>query len=309
MDKLLALRTLLAVAESGGFTAAAHELGKTTSSVMRLMDGLEASLGTSLLTRTTRSVTLTDAGVTYVEQVRQVLADLAGADDSVIDTGIDPMGSLRVSVSATYSRLHIAPHIATFLRQHPRVNLELVVSDSHMDLVSEKIDLALRVGVPTADPRLIVKRLGHSARCVVASPAYLQRRGHPHAASELVAHDCLRFAYKPGNRQKWVFRYPDRSESVDVGGQLLTNNLDMLAGAALGGLGIALLPQWLIGASVRDGSLTALFDDAQVTPEGGDAFVYATYLPNRRHSRKVHAFIDFAQRAIAAPGHAVRTGP
>jgi DNA-binding transcriptional LysR family regulator len=299
MDKLLALRTLLAVAESGGFTAAAHELGKTTSSVMRLMDGLEASLGTSLLTRTTRNVSLTDAGVTYVDQVRQVLTDLAGADDSVIDSGIDPMGALRVSVSATYSRLHIAPHIAAFLQQNPRVNLELVVSDSHLDLVSERLDLALRVGVPTADDRLIVKRLRQSERFVVASADYLQRKGTPQTPSELIGHECLRFVYKPGNRQRWVFRYPGKSESVDVNGQLLTNNLDMLAGAALGGHGIALLPHWLVGADVAAGKLTALFTDAQVTPEGGDAFVYATYLPNRRHSRKVHAFIDFAERAIS----------
>jgi DNA-binding transcriptional LysR family regulator len=301
MDKLLALRTLLAVAESGGFTAAAHELGKTTSSVMRLMDGLEASLGTSLLTRTTRNVSLTDAGVTYVEQVRQVLTDLAGADDSVIDSGIDPMGPLRVSVSATYSRLHIAPHIATFLKKNPRVNLELVVSDNHLDLVSERLDLAVRVGVPTADDRLIVKRLRQSERFVVASPDYLQRKGAPQTPSELIRHECLRFVYKPGNRQRWVFRYPGRSETVDVNGQLLTNNLDMLAGAALGGHGIALLPQWLVGADVAAGRLTALFTDAQATPEGGDAFVYATYLPNRRHSRKVHAFIDFAEHAIAVP--------
>lgn len=301
MDKLLALRTLLVVAESGGFTAAAHELGKTTSSVMRLMDGLEASLGTSLLTRTTRNVALTDAGVTYVEQVRQVLADLTGADDSVIDSGIDPMGSLRVSVSATYSRLHIAPHIATFLKHNPRVNLELVVSDSHLDLVSERLDLALRVGVPTADPRLIVKRLRQSDRFVVASPEYLLRKGHPREPSNLLEHECLRFSYKPSNRQKWVFRYPGKTESVDVSGQLLANNLDMLVGAALGGHGVALLPQWLVGTSVREGLLTNLFTDAQVTPEGGDAFVYATYLPNRRYSRKVQAFIDFAERAIAVP--------
>jgi DNA-binding transcriptional LysR family regulator len=300
MDKLLAMRTLVAVADYGGFTAAAHELGKTTSSVMRIMDGLEASLGTSLLTRTTRSVTLTDAGVTYVEQVRQVLADLSSADDSVIDSGVEPMGALRVSVSATYSRLFIAPHIATFLGEHPRITLDLVVSDSHLDLVSERFDLALRVGVPNTDESLIVKRLRQSDRFVVASPAYLDRRGYPTQPAHLISHECARFSYKPGNRQRWVFREGTRSEAVDIKGQLMTNNLDMLVGAVVGGQGVALLPQWLVGTLVREGKLISLFNDLQVTPEGGDAFVYATFLPNRRYSRKVHAFIDFAERAIAA---------
>jgi DNA-binding transcriptional LysR family regulator len=300
MDKLLALRTLVAVADYGGFTAAAHELGKTTSSVMRIMDGLEASLGTSLLTRTTRSVALTDAGVTYVEQVRQLLTDLSSADDSVIDSGVEPMGPLRVSVSATYSRLFIAPHIATFLADHPRITLDLVVSDSHLDLVSERFDLALRVGVPTIDESLIVKRLRQSDRFVVASPEYLDRRGYPTQPANLLSHECMRFSYKPGNRQRWVFRQGGRSEAVDAKGQLMTNNLDMLVGAVVGGHGVALLPQWLVGTLVREGRLISLLNDFQVTPEGGDAFVYATFLPNRRYSRKVHAFIDFAERAIAA---------
>ncbi|OXC75303.1 LysR family transcriptional regulator [Caballeronia sordidicola] len=300
MDKLLAMRTLLAVADHGGFTAAAHELGKTSSSVMRIMDGLEASLGTSLLTRTTRSVTLTDAGVTYVEQVRQVLTDLSGADDSVIDSGVEPMGALRVSISATYSRLFIAPHIATFLGEHPRITLDLVVSDSHLDLVGERFDLALRVGVPTTDESLIVKRLRPSDRFVVASPEYLDKKGYPTQPSDLMSHECMRFSYKPGNRQRWVFRQASGSEAVDVKGQLMTNNLDMLVGAAVGGHGVALLPQWLVGKLVRDGKLVSLFSDLQVTPEGGDAFVYATFLPNRRYSKKVRAFIDFAERAIAA---------
>ncbi|MFM0074557.1 LysR family transcriptional regulator [Paraburkholderia sediminicola] len=295
MDKLLALRTLLKVADCGGFTAAAHELGKTTSSIARIMDGLEASLGTSLLTRTTRNVTLTDAGQAYVEQVRQVLSDLNNADNDVIDRGTELTGHLRVCVSATYGRLHLAPHIPTFLRDYPKVTMDLVVSDTHLDLVSERLDVAVRVGVPDVDEKLVVKSLSKSERLLVASPDYLQRSGEPTTPADLAKHQCVQFAYRPGRRQRWKFRTGDATESVIVTGQLITNNLDMIASAAIGGQGVALLPRWLVAQPVRDGRLVRLFEDAEITADAGEAFIYATYLPNRRHSRKVRAFVSFVE--------------
>ncbi|CAG9274601.1 LysR family transcriptional regulator [Paraburkholderia unamae] len=295
MDKLLALRTLLKVADCGGFTAAAQELGKTTSSIARIMDGLEASLGTPLLTRTSRNVSLTDAGCAYVEQVRQVLSDLNDADSSVIDRGTELTGHLRVSVSATYGRLHLATRIPEFLQAYPRITVDLVVSDIHLDLVNDRLDVALRVGVPDLDDRLIVKTLGKSERFLVASPAWLERHGRPATPTDLARAECLQFAYKPGRRQRWNFRSGDAIEPVIVTGQLVTNNLDMIAGAAIGGQGVALLPKWLVAPDVAVGRLVRLFEDREITADAGEAFVYATYLPNRRLSRKVRAFIRFVE--------------
>ena len=299
MDKLLALRTLVEVAETGGFSRAARRLGVATSSVTRLMDALEQSLGAVLLTRTTRQVLLTDAGASYLEQVAKLLADLEEADSSIADGKEEPMGTLRVSVPVTYSRLCLAGHLSGFMKAYPRVKLDLVVSDSYQDLAVERIDLAVRIGVPNRDEHLIVKKLAENRRFLVASPDYLERHGTPRVPSELASHACLRFAYRPG-RQRWTFRLEARSEQVEVDGPFITNSLDMLREAVLGGHGIALLPEWVVPEDIRAGRVRRLFDAWGVTPQLGDAYVYAAYLPNRRYSRKVHAFIQYLGERLRA---------
>jgi DNA-binding transcriptional LysR family regulator len=299
MDKLLALRAFAAVAETGGFSKAARQLGVATSSVTRLADALEASLGTALLTRSTRQVTLTDTGRAYLEQVLRVLADLDEADDSVADTGAEPVGPLRVSMPVTYARLCLGPHVAAFLQAHPRVCLDLVLTDAMLDLASERIDVAVRIGVPIAEPNLVVRRLGEHHRFVVASHDYIERAGVPTEPQDLAAHQCLRFAYQPGP-QRWTFVQPGRAdEQVEVSGRLRVNNSDVLREAALGGLGIALLPQWLVGSDVRSGRLLRLLEGWDVNPQAETVCVYAAYLPNRRHSRKVQSLLDFLQRHMA----------
>ena len=149
-------------------------MGVATSSVTRLMDALEKSLGSALLTRTTRHVTLTDAGSAYLEQITRVLSDLDEADGSVSDTGADAVGPLRVSMPVTFGRLCLGPHIAGFLQQHPRVSLDLVLSDAYLDLATERIDVAVRIGTPANQPNLIVNRLAEHHRYVVASRDYLE---------------------------------------------------------------------------------------------------------------------------------------
>lgn len=299
MDKLLALRAFVAVAESGGFSKAARRLGVATSSVTRMADALETSLGTALLTRSTRQVTLTDTGQAYLEQVARVLADLDEADDSVADTGAEPVGPLRVSMPVTYARLCLGPHVANFLHAHPRVSLDLVLSDAMLDLASERIDVAVRIGVPIAEPNLVVRRLGEHHRFVVASHDYIARAGAPLEPRDLAAHQCLRFSYQPGP-QRWTFVQQGQvEEHVEVGGRLRVNNSDVLREAVLGGLGIALLPQWLIGNDVRSGRLLRLLEGWDVNPQRESVCVYAAYLPNRRHSRKVQALLDFLQLHVA----------
>jgi DNA-binding transcriptional LysR family regulator len=300
MDKLLALKAFVAVAESGGFSRAARRLGLATSSVTRMTDALEASLGTALLTRSTRQVTLTDTGQAYLEQVLRVLADLHEADDSVTDTGGVPVGPLRVSMPVTFARLCLGPHIAHFLKAHPRVSLDLVLTDAMLDLASERIDVAVRIGVPVAEPKLVVRRLGDHHRFVVASPDYLASAGTPLDPRDLGAHQCLRFSYQSGV-QRWTFVQPGRAdEHVEVSGRLRVNNADLLREAVLGGVGIALLPQWLIGTDLRAGRLQRLFEHWEVNPQQASVCVHAAYLPNRRHSRKVQALLAFLQLHVAS---------
>jgi DNA-binding transcriptional LysR family regulator len=299
MDKLLALRAFAAVAESGGFSKAARRLGVATSSVTRMADALEESLGTALLTRSTRQVTLTDTGIAYLEQISRVLSDLDEADDSVIDTGAEPVGPLRVSMPVTYARLCLGPHIAGFLKAYPRVSLDLVLTDAMLDLAGERIDVAVRIGLPTAQQNLVIRKLGEHHRSVVASHDYIERAGAPSVPQDLIEHECLRFSYQQ-SRQRWNFVQEGADdEQVEVTGRLLVNNSDVLREAVLSGLGIALLPDWLIGHDVRSGRLLRLLEDWKVNPQLETVCVYAAYLPNRRHSRKVQALLTFLVQHVA----------
>ncbi|KAE8761501.1 LysR family transcriptional regulator [Paraburkholderia madseniana] len=300
MDKLLALNTLLEVADAGGFSKAAQRLGVATSSVTRLMDSLEVSLGTALLTRTPRKVSLTDAGIAYVEQVGKVLDDLAEADESVFDSGALPVGSLRISVPSTYSRLRLAPHLAAFLSENPRVFLDVVVADHFVDLALDRIDVAIRIGLPDRDANVIVRRLANNLRYVVASHDYLERSGTPQTPQALEAHECLRVAYGGGyrTRQVWTFRRDSVEQRVEVRGHLLSNSLDLLLEAVMAGRGVALLPEWLVGAEIRAGRLMRLLETFDASPHQGDAVVYAAYLPNRRHSSKVRSLLQFLEARL-----------
>jgi DNA-binding transcriptional LysR family regulator len=179
MDKLLALKTFIEVADTAGFSRAARNLGVATSSVTRLIDLLEASLGTALLTRSTRQVVLTDAGTNYYHQVTRLLNEHVEADASVSDTGLEPHGSLRVTMPVAYGRLCVGPHIGAFLNRYPKVELDVLLTDAVTDLVAERIDVAVRIGSMNRDVGLIARELSNHRRHVVASHQYLNDAGTP----------------------------------------------------------------------------------------------------------------------------------
>ncbi|BCF93517.1 LysR family transcriptional regulator (plasmid) [Paraburkholderia largidicola] len=305
MDKLLALNTLLEVADAGGFAKAAQRLGVATSSVTRLMDALEASLGTALLTRTPRKVSLTDAGTAYVEQISKVLDDLAEADESIVDSGAAPVGALRITVPSAYNRIQLAPHLAAFLAEYPRVALDVVVADHYADLALDRIDVAVRIGLLSRDPNLVVKKLADNPRYIVANHDYLQRAGTPPTPAALAGHECLRIAYGGSYRarQVWTFSQGAEHERIDVRGRLISNSLEMLLEAVLAGQGLALLPDWLVNREIKAGRLMRLFADYDITAQNGEAVVYAAYLPNRRHSSKVKALLRFLETRVGDATH------
>ena len=294
----MALRAFREVATLGGFSKAARRMSVATSSVTRLIDSLEQSLGTPLLTRTTRKVTLTDSGVSYLEQVSRLLTDLDDADSAVADTGTEPAGPLRVSMPVAYGRLFFGPRIAGFLEAYPRVTLDLVLSDLNVDLATERIDLAVRIGESWKHPNLVVKKLGEQHRFVVASHEYLARRGVPANPQALKDHECIRYHSQAG--QLWTFEAHGRVDQVEVGGRLSVNSSGVQREAALGGHGIALLPEWLVADDVRTGRMRRLFEDFNVNPEDETASVYVAHLPNRERSMKVQALLAFLQQQIVS---------
>jgi DNA-binding transcriptional LysR family regulator len=298
MDTFAALKAFVTTVEYGGFAPAGRQLGMATSSVIRQVDSLERQLTTRLLHRTTRKVTLTAAGETYYEHAVRLLTDLDNANLEVAEAEGPPSGLLRVSLPVAFGQLHVAPVLHHFAERYPAVSLDLLLTDDVVDLVSSRIDLAVRLGSVNAT-EVIAHRLAPHRRVLCASPAYLQHRGMPTHPLELAQHSCLRFAYSTGNQ---VWQFSGRTvERVTVSGPLRANSSQVLREAAVNGLGIILMPSWLVGEDVRAGRLVPLLQDWRAGLESEDEAVHALYLPTRRGSKKVRAFIEFFSEHFGNP--------
>ncbi|MFP8965204.1 LysR substrate-binding domain-containing protein [Pokkaliibacter sp. CJK22405] len=295
MDKLQALRALVMVAEQGGFSRAAKQLGVATSSVTRLIDSLESSLEAALLTRTTRKVSLTEAGLEYVERIKPLLDELDDADSTISDVEGPLTGSLRVSLPSSLSRKWLNHALLAFMREHPDVVLDVSISDQYQDLALERLDLAIRIGVPSNYDNLVIRRISAMPRYVVASPEYLDRKGTPEHPNDLQYHDYLRFAWNYGSLRLYFSRGYERGE-VMLHGPLITNSPDLLLEAALDGRGMCLLPVWLVLDHLRAGRLVRLFADWDVRKQPHQAELFAAYLPNRRNSRKLQMLVRHLER-------------
>lgn len=296
MDLFAAMQAFVAVASHGSFAAAARRAGIATSSLTRQIDALEAQIGASLLNRSTRGLTLTPAGEDYLERARRILADVEDAEQSLGDRAGAPRGRLRVSLPVAFARIHVAPILPGFLQAWPEVELELVTTDRIVDMVEERIDVAIRLGsLPSST--MVARRLGSQRRLVCASPQYVARFGAPDRPSDLAGRPCLTFVYGDGDRV-WRFGRDGAQELVRVRGPLTSSDSETLRFAAIAGVGLALLPTWLVGEDLASGRLVQLLagwraEIGRGLPEGAsDPGVFALFLPDRRRSAKVRAFID-----------------
>ncbi|QHG65412.1 LysR family transcriptional regulator [Pseudomonas putida] len=294
MDKLLAMRMFTTTVDAQGFSAAARRLGVATSSVTRLVDGLESELGTTLLNRSTRQVSLTEAGARYYARAREIFDALDEADASVADRGDEPVGVLRLCLPVEFGRRVIAPHLGSFLACHPSLELDIDMSDRLDDLLDGRYDLSIRLGDPSPHDELVCRPLGRFQRWLVASPDYLARRDALLHPEQLLQHACLRFRYGQKARA-WRLQRADEAVELDVSGPLRSANADLLREAALAGSGIALLADWLVREDVAAGRLQRVFADWQVSPGTANDSINALYLPNHRGSRRVNAFIGFCE--------------
>lgn len=291
MDRFAELKAFCLVASNGGFSAAARQLNVATSSVTRLVDALEARIGAPLLNRSTRSITLTASGRDYFEQATQILAALDQADDAASGRDAEPTGVLRITAPVTLANRYIAPLLPRFAQKYPKLELDMRLSDAMINMVDEAIDVAIRIGSPERQPNLIARKLAGHKRYVCASPAYLARHGVPQQPEDLVEHNCLLFAYGPG-RSSWRFRNADMATAVEVRGSISVNNAEMLRQAALDGLGMVMLADWLIQDDLDAGKLVAVLTDYQVNPAEMDVGIYAVYPASRRGAKKIQVFTD-----------------
>ncbi|QYO68306.1 LysR family transcriptional regulator [Leptolyngbya sp. 7M] len=294
MDQLAAMRSFVKVVETGGFSEAARQLQLAVSSVTRQINALEAMLHTQLLNRSTRSVTLTLQGQKYYDRAVQILQDVEEANLCIMEQGEIPRGILRVSLPVTFGRLHVAPILSDFLAQYPDIKLDLQLSDGLANLVEADLDVVIRIGnLDRSNPNLIVRKLAMYDRFVCGSPTYFRQCGKPTHPNDLTQHNCLLFAYSTSS-QIWRFQRGTEVCEVKVSGSLVANHSELLLQACLDGIGLILMPTWLIGEDIQAGRLQAVLTDFQISPQTDpDTGIYALYLPNRKYSRRVQVFIDF----------------
>jgi len=293
MGRLEDLMCFARVVDSGSFSAAARSLGLGKSALSKQLGRLEAELGVQLLHRTTRSLGLSAAGQQVYARALRLLEDAQALEQEMAGQASEPRGLLRLSTSSAFGNLQLSALLSEFCQRYPQVQVQLLLNDRYVDLAEEGFDLVLRL-TQQPSPGLVARRLAPLHYRLCASPGYLARQGRPERLEDLPQHHCLRFA----NSQApacWHFRHASLGEqSVAVQGPLSINSSEALRVAALGGLGLAILPSYAIGEDLRAGRLQALLPEW--TPVGGIAdanTLYAVYLPKRQPSPKLRALIDF----------------
>ena len=286
MDRLDAMSAFAAVAELRGFAPAARRLSLSRPAVTRLVAALEARLGTRLLQRTTRSVTLTDAGARYLERARRILSDVAEAEALAQADRSEPTGRLVVAAPSVFGRLHVAPVMCTYLERHPAVIGELQLADRPVNLVEEGVDLAVRIG-HLADSSLVARRVGHTRRVVVGSPSYLERRGTPRRPGALSGHDLIQFsALTP--QPEWRFTRDGVETRVALAPRLVTNSADAAIGHAERGGGLTMVLAYQVASAVSAGRLRVVLPGF----EPPSLPIHLVYPTGRLLSAKVKAFVE-----------------
>lgn len=287
LDTLVGMAVFARVVDDGGFSAAARRLGLSKSAVSKQVAALEDRLGARLLNRTTRRMSLTEAGAALIARCRRVLAEAEAAADAVGVLQGAPAGVLRVAAPMTFGTMHLAPAIPAFLERHPAVSVDLSLNDRMVDLVEEGFDVALRIA-RLANSSLMARKLAPMRRVMAASPDYLARRGVPVGLADLAGHDCLSYSYIVAG-DEWRFTGPDGEQSVQPSGRLRANNGEVLREAALAGSGIAVLPTFIAGPDLAAGRLVQVLPDY----DNRSSAVYAVWPSGRHPSPKLRAFIDF----------------
>jgi DNA-binding transcriptional LysR family regulator len=286
-DSIQEMAIFARVVGAGSLSAAARELGLSPALVSRRLAALESRLGARLINRTTRSLHLTDDGATYYEACARVLADIEEADATVSAGRVEPRGTLRVALPASFGHQHIAPLIPRFAERYPQIQLALSLSDRTINLIEEGFDLAVRIA-HLEDSSLTARKLAPNRRVVCASPAYLARHGTPRTPDELARHNCLTTTDFAMN---WDYKGPDgKPGSVRVIGRYSCDNWEVLREWALAGLGIALKSTWDVHRLLVDGSLV------EVCPGytfHSDVAIYAVYPSRRFLPAKTRVFIEF----------------
>jgi DNA-binding transcriptional LysR family regulator len=291
VDRLDSMRLFIRVAELGSFAAVAQQLNVARSVVTRQVAGLEAHLGTKLLARSTRRLSLTSAGAAYLEKCREILGLVEAAEAGLTEDSHIPRGHIRITLPSSFGIRQLMPMFGDFLTVNPEVSIELEFSDRRINLIEGGFDLAIRI-TDRLDPGDVARKLGGSKGVVVASSDYLKRHGRPKHPRELIKHEC--FGYLLAARSSWAFVIDRETRWFPVKGRLEANSGDALLAAAIRGLGISYSPTFIAEQAVRARQLEILLPRFP-TPDMG---IYAIFPSNRFVPHRVRTLVEFISQRI-----------
>ena len=293
-DHLSLIAVFVRVARCSSFSGAAAELGISTGTVSRQIAKLERQMGVQLLERSTRNVGLTEIGKAFYERSSHILLLAEESMSTIQELNVEPRGTLRLTAPMLFSIQHLGPVISRFTERYPRVEVQLKISDHLESLSGGDFDIAIRI-TNHLDDTVIARRLAPIHWVVCASPAYLALHGAPAAPADLKEHECYHYpsVIKQG---RWSFTKGDVEHTVPISGRLRVNSSQIIADHALAGMGIALLPTYLVGDHLKSGHLVPLLTGYQPTVNSA---LYALYLPNRYMTAKVHCFLDLLRESFS----------
>ncbi|MBK0090174.1 MULTISPECIES: LysR family transcriptional regulator [Erwiniaceae] len=286
------LRIYVAVIQAGNFTAAAEQLMLSKQYVSRRIAALEESLGARLLNRNTRKLSVTDNGQVFAQHAQRILDDVQEAELAVSGRRQVLQGSFRLSVPMSFGISHLSPYIAEFLSQHPGLQFQVELADRYVDMVGEGFDMAIRIGT-LPDSSLIAKRLGVFRRVICGSPSYIQGAGAPREPEDLLNHACLRYGRE--SQTGWELYNGDKRKVMAVQGPMVSNNGEMLRDAAVAGLGLILLPEFIVAPALASGELMTVLDEWQPSSLN----LNALYPQHRQRSEVNRVFMAFLQEKLA----------
>lgn len=273
------------VVTAGNMSAAGREMGLSPAVVSKRVSHLEQRLAARLFQRTTRQLTLTEAGQGFYDRVVNILAGIEEAEAYVTRRNTIPRGTLKVTAPTAFGRVHIAPYLGDFLEQYPDITLDLDLSDNFIDIVGEGFDVAIRVA-ELKDSSLVARKLAPNHRVICAAPSYIEKRGEPESLADLAQHNCL----APTAQEVWRLQGPEGPVSVRVNGNIRTNSTEVVREAVLAGLGVALRSTWDVGPELKSGRLQIVLPDYQESPR---VAVYAVYPCRQYVPAKLRVFVDY----------------
>jgi DNA-binding transcriptional LysR family regulator len=295
MDRLESMSILVAAVEAGSLSAAARRLATPLSTVSRKISELEAHLKARLLNRSSRKLTLTDAGRAYLEACKRILEDVGEAERAASGEYSAPKGELIITAPIVFGRLHVLPVAMEFLKAYPAVDIRCVLTDRVVNLLEDHIDLALRIG-ELPDSSLITTRIGSVHRVVCGSPSYFARRGVPETAGELAMHDCITFEDGFSFPDFWIFPRPRSNVSVTVHSRLVVSTAEAAIDAAIADLGVTRVLSYQVADAVNAGLLNVVLAELEPAPSP----VSLVYSGQRRLPLKLRVFLDFAAPQLKA---------